>query len=85
MTVIQTTKIPVLAVFGEMDRWIDPLQGAAAYEEALRSAGNPDYHVELIPGVGHTMLTQASMCGVGASTSARYLELLREWATKLNE
>lgn len=85
MTVIERTTIPVLAVFGEMDRWIDPAQGAAAYEQALQAAGNPDYHVELIPRVGHTMLTQSSMCGGGGPTSERYLELLTEWATKLND
>ena len=83
MTVVQNTTIPVLAVFGEMDRWIDPVQGAAAYKETLTSAGNTDFHVELIPGVGHTMLEQSSMCGSGGTTSERYLELLTEWAGKL--
>jgi pimeloyl-ACP methyl ester carboxylesterase len=85
MTVIQTTTIPVLAVFGELDRWIDPVQGAAAYEQALTSAGNPDFHVELIPGVGHTMLEQSSMCSGGGTTSERYLELLTKWAGKLGQ
>ncbi len=84
MTVIEHTTIPVLAVFGEMDRYIDPIQGAAAYERALQSAGNPDYHVELIPGVGHTMQTQSTMCGAGGATSERYLELLAQWADKLS-
>ena len=85
MTVMESTTIPVLAIFGEMDRWIDPVQGAAAYEQALTSAGNPDFHVELIPGVGHTMLEQSSMCGGGGSVSERYLELLTQWAGKLGE
>jgi pimeloyl-ACP methyl ester carboxylesterase len=84
MTVIEHTTIPVLAVFGEMDRYIDPVQGAAAYERALQSAGNPDYHVELIPGVGHTMQTQSTMCSGEGSTSDRYLELLDQWADKLS-
>jgi pimeloyl-ACP methyl ester carboxylesterase len=83
MTVIENTTIPVLAVFGEMDRWIDPVQGAEAYGQALQTAGNSDFHVELIPGVGHTMQTQSSICGTGGSTSDRYLELLEEWAIKL--
>jgi pimeloyl-ACP methyl ester carboxylesterase len=85
MTVIEHTTIPVLAVFGDMDRYIDPIQGAAAYEQALRSADNPNYQVELIPGVGHTMLMQSTMCGGGGSTSERYLELLLQWARRLNE
>jgi pimeloyl-ACP methyl ester carboxylesterase len=82
MTVIENTTIPVLAIFGEMDRWIDPVQGAAAYEEALSSAGNQDFHVELIPGAGHTMQKQTSMCGGGGSVAERYLELLEEWANR---
>jgi pimeloyl-ACP methyl ester carboxylesterase len=83
MTVIEETTIPVLAVFGDLDRWIDPVQGTAAYQQALTFAGNPDFHVELIPGVGHTMQEQTSMCGGGGSVSERYLELLAEWANKL--
>lgn len=83
MTVIEQTTIPILAVFGEQDRWIDPVQGAAAYEKALANAGNEDFHVELIPGVGHTMHDQNSMCGGGGPTSERYLELLTDWAVKL--
>lgn len=85
MTVIRQTTIPVPAVFGEMDRYIDPVQGAEACGQALASAGNPDYHVELIPGVGHTMQTRSSMCGTGGSTSDRYLELLDEWILKLQQ
>lgn len=85
MTVIEHTTIPVLAVFGDMDRYVDPIQGAAAYEQALRSADNPNYQVELIPGAGHTMLMQSTMCGGGGSTSERYLELLLQWARRLNE
>lgn len=84
MTVIERATMPVLAVFGEQDRYVDPIQGAAAYEAALRSAGNPDYQVELIPGVGHTMKTQSTMCGSGGATSQRYLELIQQWAAKLS-
>jgi len=85
MTVVEKTTIPVLAVFGELDRWIDPIQGTAAYEEALRSAGNSNHHVELIPGVGHPMLNQKTSCGGGETISERYLELLRELAERLQE
>lgn len=83
ITVIEKTTIPVIAVFGEMDRYVDPMQGAAAYESALMAAGNAEYQVELIPGVNHTMQVQSTMCGAGGVTSERYLALLGEWATKL--
>ena len=80
MTVIENTTIPILAIFGDKDRYVDPIQGSAAYETAFQVAGSGDSHVELIPGAGHTMLTQNTMCGSGGTTSSRYLELLEEWA-----
>ena len=85
VTVLERTTIPVLAVFGEMDKNIDPIQGAAAYERALTAAGNPDFHVELIPGIGHTMQKQMTGCigEPGSGVSERYTELMEEWAAKL--
>ena len=85
VTVLAETRIPVLAIFGDLDRNIDPIQGAAAYERALAAAGNPDYHVEIIPGIGHTMQRQETGCigEPGGATSERYEQLLEEWATKL--
>ena len=85
ITVLETTTIPVLAVFGELDKNIDPIQGADAYQRALTAAGNPDFHVEVIPGVGHTMLGQQTGCigERGSAPSARYADLIREWADKL--
>jgi pimeloyl-ACP methyl ester carboxylesterase len=85
VTVLENTTIPVLAVFGELDKNIDPIQGAEAYERALAAAGNPDYHVEVIPGIGHTMQTQETGCigEPGGAVSERYIELLEEWAAKL--
>ncbi len=83
--VIEHTTIPVLAVFGEMDKNIDPVQGAAAYEAALQAAGNQNYLVETIPGVGHTMQRQATGCpgDPGGAFSQRFVELMEEWAEML--
>ncbi len=83
ISVVESTTFPVLAVFGEMDRYIDPVQGAEAYETALRGADNPNYHVELIPQVGHTMQVQTTKCSAGGTTSERYLDLLDEWIETL--
>lgn len=85
MTVIEHTTIPVLAIFGDLDKNIDPVQGAEAYERALAAAGNPDYHVEVLPGIGHTMQHQETGCigEPGRVVSERYLELIEEWAAKL--
>ena len=86
MDVISRTTIPVLAVFGELDKNIDPDQGAEAYGQALQDAGNQDFHVEKIPGVGHLLGQQTTGCIGEPSgvTSPRYLELLDEWIVKLS-
>ena len=85
MTVVEQVDIPILAVYGELDRYVDPVQGAAAYAAAFEAAGNEDGHVELVPGVGHTMLGQRTGCpGEPAGlTSGRYLELLDTFITRL--
>ena len=85
MDIIEDTTIPILAVFGELDKSVDPLQGAAAYEEALQKAGNPHSHVELIPGVGHTLQKQSTGCAGDppGGYADRYTELIDEWLEML--
>jgi pimeloyl-ACP methyl ester carboxylesterase len=81
MDVVETLDIPILAVYGELDRCIDPIQGADAYAEAFDRAGNEHGRVELLAGVGHTMLEQVSGCPgePGGGTSSRYRALLDEF------
>lgn len=45
--VIEQSTIPILAIFGDRDRQIDPLQGAHAYRQALQQAGNARSRVEV--------------------------------------
>ena len=84
--VIEQTTIPVLAFFAERDRQVDPYQGAQAYEEALQKAGNQNFRVELIPGVGHNM----GLAETGCLNEQRqrvyapeYLDLMEEWLVQL--
>lgn len=56
MTVIEKTRIPILAFFGERDTQVDPAQGAKAYSQALHKAGNPHSKVVTIPGVDHDLI-----------------------------
>lgn len=72
--IIEHTTISVLAFFGEMDKNIDPIQGAEAYEIALQKAGNQDYQVITIPGVAHVFVNSPS-----------YLELLEAWLQRLSQ
>jgi pimeloyl-ACP methyl ester carboxylesterase len=60
--VIEQVRIPVLAIFGDRDTQLDPLQGAHAYQEALEKAGNPSYLVEIIPDADHLIGVSATGC-----------------------
>jgi len=62
MGTIAQVLIPVLAVWGERDTQVDPIQAAYAYREALEQAGNPNYRVEVIPGVDHTLAPSETGC-----------------------
>ena len=60
--VIRHTTIPVLAILGDRDPRIDPIQAAIAYREALEQAGNPRSRVELVPGANHDMIVSDTGC-----------------------
>lgn len=78
--VIEETTIPVLAIFAAQDIQVDPVQGAAAYQSALERAGNPEFLVETIPDVGHTLLPSTNGCATqGSGLPDRYGELIDEW------
>ncbi len=47
------TTVPVLAVFGELDLQVDPLQNAEPLETAVRSGGNEDVTVVILDGANH--------------------------------
>lgn len=72
MTIVENMTIPVLAMFGELDKLVDPVQGAEAYEKALQKAGNPDYQIVVLPHQGHVF-----------TTSPQYLDILEAWLQEL--
>jgi fermentation-respiration switch protein FrsA (DUF1100 family) len=80
--VLQRTSIPVLAFFGELDKFVDPFQGFDAYEAALDEAGNQDYLLMMVEGAGHVMVEVETGCQgefVGAEYMTEYLEALEFW------
>jgi len=82
MDVIQHTDIPVLAFFGELDKNVDPVQGAQAYETALEQAGNQDYLIKVIQAAGHVMAPATTGCldeHVPAEYVPEYLDILDNW------
>jgi hypothetical protein len=88
MDVIEHTTIPMLVFFGELDKNIDPVQGAEAYEAALQAAGNQDYRIVVIPGVAHTLTTARTGClneTWGANYAPKYLQTLEAWLQHLSQ
>jgi pimeloyl-ACP methyl ester carboxylesterase len=87
MEVIEHTTIPILAFFGELDRNVDPVQGAEAYEAALHKAGNQDYQVVSVPGVAHPLVPARTGClneSWGTQLAPEYLETMEAWLQHLS-
>ena len=91
--VIEHTTIPVLALFGENDTQIDPVQGAEAYREALERAGNPNFRVELIQDTDHNIILSETGCLQERERRSRsewtnyapeYLNTVEEWLGELH-
>jgi hypothetical protein len=62
VAVMRQVKIPVLAIYGEVDRQLDPQQAAFAYRKALSEAGNPKNRVEMFPNANHAILASKTGC-----------------------
>ena len=62
VAVMKQVKIPVLAIYGDKDRQLDPLQAAFAYRKALSEAGNPKNRVEMFPNANHAILASKTGC-----------------------
>lgn len=63
-------KVPVLALFGELDVQVDATQNATALEEILTTAGHPDFTIVTLPDANHVF--QAAQ--TGAISEYRLLE-----------
>ncbi|HSB65802.1 MAG TPA: alpha/beta fold hydrolase [Anaerolineales bacterium] len=62
LRVIEQVRFPVLVINGDKDTNGDPIQGAYAWRKALEQAGNPNFQVEILPGINHFMLASESCC-----------------------
>ena len=50
---LKSIRVPVLALFGELDVQVAPQVNAPLVEKALRAAGNGDFQVTILPGLNH--------------------------------
>ena len=86
--ILEHTTIPVLAFFGELDKNIDPAQGAEAYQAALEKAGNQNFLIMFIPGVAHSLTPAETGCldeTWGLEVVPEYLETMEVWLQGLDK
>ena len=82
MDIIKHTTIPMLVFFGELDKNVDPTQGAQAYEAALQEAGNKNYTIKVIQDVAHILTPATTGClseSVSNDYAQEYLDILEDW------
>jgi pimeloyl-ACP methyl ester carboxylesterase len=85
--------MPVLAIFGEKDTQVNPVQGAEVYRCALQRANHPLSQVVVIPQADHNMRRTKTGClkeqqetygrPGGADYHPEFLETLGQWLGNL--
>ena len=81
---LSRTRVPVLALNGELDLQVDAEQNVTAIEAALNDGGNDDVTTIRLSGLNH--LFQKGVTGlpneygmIEQTISPRVLELIRDW------
>ncbi|MBN1940316.1 MAG: hypothetical protein JW843_12075 [Candidatus Aminicenantes bacterium] len=62
MPVVAGLPFPILALFGEKDHNINPVQGYEAYRLAFQTARNPLNRVEMISNANHSLFEAETGC-----------------------
>jgi dipeptidyl aminopeptidase/acylaminoacyl peptidase len=86
MDIIKHTTIHTLVFFGELDKNVDPVQGAQAYETALEETGNKNYMIKVIQDVAHILTPAITGClsePVSSNYVQEYLDILEHWVGDL--
>jgi uncharacterized protein len=80
--VLRQLRVPTLALFGELDHNIVAEKNKAAWEAALKAAGNPDYTLRILPRANHLQLEAV----VGSNAEIPSLErFVRTYFTTIHE
>jgi len=77
-------RVPILAISGELDLQVPPRQNVPVMRQVLEESGNPDYTVEILPGLNH--LFQTATTGLPAeyrtieeTIAPAALQLISDW------
>ena len=83
---LRRLKTPTLALFGALDNNIIPEKNKAAWESALRAAGNRDYTLLILPGANHLLLEAKVGTNSEMPSSRRfvrgYAATIQDWLAK---
>ena len=85
--VLLKVKCPVLAIIGEKDLQVAPKENLRAIEEALKTGGNKNYTVKLLPGLNHLFQTAetgspAEYMLIEETISPLALETITQWVLR---
>ncbi len=83
---LRQLRVPVLALFGELDNNILAEKNKTAWEAALKAGGNTDYTLRVIPKANHIMLeakvgSNAEMASLRRFVPA-YFAIIQDWLAR---
>lgn len=86
-TTLRKVKCPVLAMNGENDRQVSPMQNLRAIRKALEEAGNQHFEVDELPGLNHLFQTArtgavSEYAEIEETISPMALEKMANWMMK---
>jgi len=86
---------PVLAVFGEKDTQINPIQAYEAFQNTFIKNGNPFFRVEMLANTDHNMRKTRTGCvkeqrensrnGAALQYNPKFLKILSVWLAELKQ
>ena len=76
---LRSLTLPVLAVWGALDRATPPVESPAAYQQFLDEAGNRHYTLRTIDGAEHALRTSTTGYDKGSGFAPGYVELVGSW------
>jgi alpha-beta hydrolase superfamily lysophospholipase len=73
--------LPVLGIWGAMDRATPPVESVTAFRAGLDRAGNPHYTLRTIDGADHGLRATADGFSRGSEFAPGYVDLVASWTS----
>jgi uncharacterized protein len=71
--------LPVLGLWGALDRSTPPVESVATFRAALEEGGNPHYTLRTVAGAQHALRTSTTGFDRGADHAPGYVDLVGSW------